>query len=57
MLGWGTIRPPRFVPVLARVATVYEDAIRRYVQDVTSRRYPGPEHVYHMRTPAGEAGQ
>jgi len=56
MLGWGTIRPPRFVPVLARVATVYEEAMRRYVQDVTGGRYPGPEHVYHMRIPAGEGG-
>jgi len=52
MLGFGTIRPPRFVPVLAHTAQVYEEAMRRYVLDVTEGRYPAPEHVYHMQAAA-----
>ncbi len=53
LLGLGTIRPPRFVPVLAQVGQVIEEALRRYVQDIVNGAYPRPEHVYRMRAPAG----
>ncbi len=54
LLGFGTTRPPRFVPVLAQVGKVCQEAMRRYVQEVVNGSYPGPEHVYRMRRPAGE---
>lgn len=50
MLGWRTMKPPRFVPVLAQVGQVAEDAMRRYVQDIESGAYPAPQHVYPMRS-------
>ncbi|MGE0480984.1 MAG: 3-methyl-2-oxobutanoate hydroxymethyltransferase [Phycisphaerae bacterium] len=58
MLGLVATRPPRFVPVLASVARLCEDAMRTYVEDIATRRYPAPEHVYPMKrqpvdTPAG----
>jgi ketopantoate hydroxymethyltransferase len=53
LLGFGTIRPPRFVPVLAQVGQVIEEALRRYVQDIVNGVYPRPEHLYRMRAPAG----
>jgi 3-methyl-2-oxobutanoate hydroxymethyltransferase len=53
MLGLGGIRPPRFVPVLAQVGQVIEEAMRRYVQDIVSGQYPRPEHVYRLRSPGG----
>lgn len=49
MLGLSSIRPPRFVPHLANVGRITEDAMRQYVEAVVSRTYPGPEHVYRMR--------
>lgn len=52
MLGIGTTRPPRFVPVLAQVGKICEQTLRRYVKDIVSGAYPGPQHVYPMRTPA-----
>lgn len=56
LLGIGSIRPPKFVPVLAEVGQTYVDAMRRYVEDIAARRYPGPEHVYPMRKqPAGSS--
>jgi 3-methyl-2-oxobutanoate hydroxymethyltransferase len=57
MLGISTIRPPRFVPVLAQVGQICLKAMRQYVQDVVSGAYPGPEHLYHMRTPARDEPQ
>ncbi len=51
LLGMSAGRPPRFVPVLARVGEIMEDAMRRYVQDIVEGRYPRPEHVYGMRAP------
>ncbi|MCA9243202.1 MAG: 3-methyl-2-oxobutanoate hydroxymethyltransferase [Phycisphaerales bacterium] len=57
MLGIGDVRPPRFVPVLAQVGKVIEDAMRRYVQDIQSGAYPGAQHVYGMKkASAGAAG-
>lgn len=57
MLGMGGIRPPRFVPVLAQVGRTCEEAMRRYVQDIASGAYPGPEHVYPMRRPERDRPQ
>ncbi len=50
MLGIGTIRPPRFVPVLADLGRQIEDAMRRYVTEIVEGRYPGPQHCYPMRS-------
>lgn len=50
MLGIGTIRPPKFVPVLAQVGAQIEQAMRRYVSDIVEGRYPGPQHCYPMRS-------
>jgi 3-methyl-2-oxobutanoate hydroxymethyltransferase len=49
MLGWRTMKPPRFVPVLAQVGRVIEDAMRQYVRDIESGAYPAPQHVYPMK--------
>ena len=54
LLGIGTPRPPRFVPVLAHVGQTMEQAMRRYVEDIVAGRYPGPEHVYPMRRTRGD---
>lgn len=51
LLGIGTTRAPRFVPVLAQLGQACEEALRRYVQDIASGQYPRPEHVYPMRRP------
>lgn len=49
MLGIGTIRPPKFVPVLADIGPRVEQAMRRWREDIATRAYPAPEHVYPMR--------
>ena len=51
MLGIGARHPPRFVPVLAHLEQVMVDVMQRYVADIAAGVYPGPEHVYPMRTP------
>ncbi len=54
VLGWGALRPPRFVPVRADLRGVIGAALRGYVSDVLSGAYPGPEHAYGLRRgPAG----
>jgi 3-methyl-2-oxobutanoate hydroxymethyltransferase len=50
MLGIGFVRPPRFVPVLAHLGSAIEDAMRRYVEAIRDGIYPGPQHVYRMRS-------
>jgi 3-methyl-2-oxobutanoate hydroxymethyltransferase len=56
MLGIGTVRPPRFVPVLAQITKTTEDAMRRWVAAIEDGSYPAPEHVYGMRRqPAGSS--
>jgi len=57
MLGLSTVRPPRFVPLLAQVGEVMLEAMRGYVQQVLEGRYPGPEHVYHMRNRREDNGR
>lgn len=49
MLGLATTRPPRFVPVLANVAGMIEEAMRAYVAQIAAGVYPRPEHAYSMR--------
>jgi len=49
LLGIGTRRPPRFVPVLANVGETTQDAMRRWVAAIQERAYPAPEHAYHMK--------
>ncbi len=54
MLGIGAIRPPRFVPVLAQVGRVTQEAMRQYVTMIVEGRYPAAEHVYPMRRQAAD---
>ncbi len=46
MLGAGVGRRPRFVKDFVPGAESIADAVGRYVADVRSGRFPGPEHVY-----------
>jgi 3-methyl-2-oxobutanoate hydroxymethyltransferase len=43
-----TASAPRFVPKLGEVGAAMKDAFAKWVADVTSGRYPGPEHRYEM---------
>jgi len=54
LLGLSTIRPPRFVPVLAQLGPTMLAAMRRFVEDIDRGTYPGPEHVYGLRGGGGE---
>jgi 3-methyl-2-oxobutanoate hydroxymethyltransferase len=49
MLGIGTHRPPRFVPLLADLGERMQQAMRRWVVTIEDGSYPAPEHAYHMR--------
>jgi len=49
MLGIGAGRKPRFVPVLAHLQQDMEAAMRRWVEDIDSKTYPTPKHVYGMK--------
>ncbi len=49
MLGFTLTRPPKFVPVLARLNQTIETAMRDYAAQIADGRYPGPEHAYSMR--------
>ncbi len=51
MLGCSFGSTPRFVPVLGDLGERTDDAMRRYVEDIVSRQYPAPEHVYPMKRP------
>ena len=57
MLGIASIRPPRFVPVLARVGRDTQDAMRRYVEAISAGKYPAVEHVYTMRKSTAHAAR
>jgi 3-methyl-2-oxobutanoate hydroxymethyltransferase len=43
-----TGRKPRFVKNFMDGATSNLDAMKRYVQAVKTRSYPGPEHEFHV---------
>lgn len=52
MLGLLPTRPPRFVPVLAKLGAEQQAAMAQFVADVESGAYPQPEHKYAMRNTA-----
>jgi 3-methyl-2-oxobutanoate hydroxymethyltransferase len=52
LLGFGTVRPPRFVPVLANLSEIVERAMREYVCAIADGNYPAHQHVYPMRRPS-----
>jgi 3-methyl-2-oxobutanoate hydroxymethyltransferase len=56
LLGFAARRPPRFVPILADLHGTMASAMRTYVEDIVSGRYPGPEHAYPMRSPVAGQG-
>jgi 3-methyl-2-oxobutanoate hydroxymethyltransferase len=43
-----TKNKPRFVPTLADIATPLREAFARYIADVSSGKYPAPQHNYPM---------
>ena len=45
---------PKFVKKFAAIGTAIEDAVKTYADEVRSRVFPGPQHVYGMRD-EGEA--
>ena len=51
LLGLGTTRPPRFVPVHANIGATMVDAMRRWVADIESGAYPAAKHGYGMKAP------
>lgn len=52
LLGFGAERPPRFVPVYADLRTLHVEAMRRWVDEIASGRYPSPSHAYALRAPS-----
>jgi 3-methyl-2-oxobutanoate hydroxymethyltransferase len=52
MLGYGLVRPPRFVPVHGSFGELMRAAMERYVRDIEAGTYPAPEHVYPLRAPS-----
>lgn len=55
LLGLGSTRPPKFVPVLADLRTAMREAMAQYVNAIVTGEYPAPQHAYTMRaapTPA-----
>jgi 3-methyl-2-oxobutanoate hydroxymethyltransferase len=55
MLGLSP-RVPKFVKKFAELGNAIETAVKSYADDVRSRAFPGPEHVYAMRESGGNAG-
>jgi 3-methyl-2-oxobutanoate hydroxymethyltransferase len=49
MLGQFQAFTPKFVKKYANVAEVVTNAFKEYVDDVKKSRFPGDEHVYHIR--------
>ena len=52
MLGLSP-RAPKFVRRYGDLAGAIETAVEAYARDVRSRAFPGPEHVYEMKTTRG----
>ncbi|MET1100961.1 MAG: 3-methyl-2-oxobutanoate hydroxymethyltransferase [Pyrodictiaceae archaeon] len=48
ILGLSEHIPP-FAKKYANLSEIILDAVRRYVEDVKTRRFPGEEHVFHMK--------
>jgi 3-methyl-2-oxobutanoate hydroxymethyltransferase len=55
MLGLSP-RVPKFVKKFAELGNAIETAVKSYANDVRSRAFPGPEHVYAMRESGGNHG-
>jgi 3-methyl-2-oxobutanoate hydroxymethyltransferase len=53
VLGLFSDFTPRFVRRYAELAGAVTDAVAAYAADVTARRFPGPEHCFKAKTPAG----
>jgi 3-methyl-2-oxobutanoate hydroxymethyltransferase len=51
MLGLSP-RVPKFVKKFAELGAAIETAVKAYTDEVRSRAFPGPEHVYAMRSDA-----
>lgn len=49
MLGQFQAFTPKFVKKYANVAEVVTNAFKAYVDDVRNQKFPGEEHVYHIR--------
>jgi 3-methyl-2-oxobutanoate hydroxymethyltransferase len=49
MLGQFQAFTPKFVKKYAKVAEIVTNAFKEYVDDVRNGRFPGEEHVYHIR--------
>jgi 3-methyl-2-oxobutanoate hydroxymethyltransferase len=49
MLGQFQAFTPKFVKKYANVAETVTNAFKAYVDDVRAQRFPGEEHVYHIR--------
>ena len=49
MLGLSP-RTPKFVRRYGNLGPAIEAAVESYAKDVRSRTFPGPEHVYGMKT-------
>jgi 3-methyl-2-oxobutanoate hydroxymethyltransferase len=49
MLGQFQAFTPKFVKKYANVAEIITNAFKEYADDVRQGRFPGEEHVYHIR--------
>lgn len=57
LLGIGRMRPPKFVPVLESLTDRTEQAMRQWVSDIATGRYPADEHLYRAKpSPTHGAG-
>lgn len=52
-----TPRAPKFVPVLADIATGMKAAFAGYMEEIAREKYPGPEHAYSMLNGQGNPEQ
>jgi 3-methyl-2-oxobutanoate hydroxymethyltransferase len=53
MLGLNP-RVPKFVKKFGSLGEQIENAVRSYAEEVRARAFPGPEHVYAMRSESGD---
>jgi 3-methyl-2-oxobutanoate hydroxymethyltransferase len=54
MLGLSP-RVPKFVKRFGELGPSIDQAVKAYAQEVRARTFPGPEHVYPMRSPSVSA--
>lgn len=54
-LGYGSdIVPKRFVKEYASVGAIVRDGLKKYVEEVKQRQFPGPEHSFQMEEEVAE---